>query len=53
VLLAGYPFALVGHYEMFNSRTPRTMTYCPWQERVVLSVVAVAVVSYVVLAMVH
>jgi hypothetical protein len=53
LLLAGYPFALAGHYEMFNPRTPRTMTYCPRQERVVLTVVAVAVVSYVVLAMVH
>ncbi|MFJ8212113.1 hypothetical protein [Streptomyces sp. NPDC096033] len=50
LLLAGYPFALASHYEMFNPRTRRTMTYCPRQERIVLSMVAVAVVAYVVLA---
>jgi hypothetical protein len=51
LLLAGYPFALAGHYEMFSPRTPRTMTYCPLQEQVVLS--AAAVIFYVALAMVR
>ncbi|MBA2810897.1 hypothetical protein E0500_026735 [Streptomyces sp. KM273126] len=56
LLLVGYPFALAGHYDMFNPRTGRTLTsdgkltYCPPQERNVLYVVAVAVVAYIVLA---
>lgn len=50
LLLVGYPFALAGHYDMFNRRTRRSWTYCPTQERIVLFIVAVAVVAYVVLA---
>jgi hypothetical protein len=53
LLLAGYPFALAGHYDMFNPRTSRTMVYCPRQEQVVLSAVVVAVVAYLVLARVR
>jgi hypothetical protein len=53
LLLAGYPFALAGHYDMFNRHTSRSMAYFPRQEQVVLSVVVVAVVAYVVLAIVR
>lgn len=53
LLLVGYPFALAGHYEMFNPRTSRTMTYFPRQEQIVVSAVVVAVVVYVVLAIVR
>ena len=53
LLLAGYPFALAGHYDMFNPRTSRTMAYCPRQEQIVLSTVVVAVVVYLVLAVVR
>jgi hypothetical protein len=50
LLLAGYPFALAGHYDLFNPRTSRTMAYCPRQERVVLMLVAATAVVYVALA---
>jgi hypothetical protein len=50
ILLVGYPFALAGHYDMYNFRTTRTMAYCPIQERVVLAVVAVVLAGYVSLA---
>jgi len=53
LLLTGYPFALAGHYDMYNFRTSRTMAYCPTQERVVLAVVAVALVGYVGVAAVR
>ncbi|KOG82234.1 hypothetical protein ADK78_03155 [Kitasatospora aureofaciens] len=50
LLLAGYPFALAGHYDMFNSRTHRSWTYFPGQERIALSVVGVSAVAYITLA---
>jgi hypothetical protein len=53
ILLAGYPFALAGHYDMYNFRTTRTMAYCPRQERVVLVVVAAVLVGYVGLAVIR
>jgi hypothetical protein len=53
LLLAGYPFALVGHYDLYNPRTPRTMDYCPRQVRIVLSIIAVAVTAYLVTAIVR
>ncbi|MGW7821853.1 hypothetical protein ACWGLF_27885 [Streptomyces puniciscabiei] len=49
LLLANYPFALAGHYEMYNPRSVRKMTYCPRQEKIVLSIAAMAVIVYVVL----
>ena len=50
LLLIGYPFALVGHYDMYNPRTTRTMMYCPKQERIALATVAAAVSAYLALA---
>ncbi|MGW1716020.1 hypothetical protein [Streptomyces sp. NPDC002156] len=50
LLLAGYPFALAGHYDLFNPRTYRSWTYCPRQERIVLSVVGVSAITYTALA---
>jgi hypothetical protein len=50
LLLCGYPFALAGHYEMYNPRTARSSAYCPKQERVVLSIVAFAVAVYLAMA---
>jgi hypothetical protein len=29
LLFFGYPFALVGHYDMYNRKTPRSMEYLP------------------------
>jgi hypothetical protein len=53
LLLAGYPFALAGHYDMYNPRTSRTMAYFPRQEQVVLSIVVVTVIAYLITAMVR
>ncbi|PWI19326.1 hypothetical protein DI272_38090 [Streptomyces sp. Act143] len=50
LLLAGYPFALAGHYDMFNPRTRRSWTYCPRQERIALAIVGVSAVAYTALA---
>jgi hypothetical protein len=35
LLFAGHPFALAGHYDMYNRKTPRSYHYFPVQERVV------------------
>jgi hypothetical protein len=52
VMLAFYPFALLGHYELFkppddpDDQRPR----CPGQEQIVLVVAALAVIAYLVVA---
>jgi hypothetical protein len=53
VLLLGWAFALAGHYEMYNWTTKRSYDPFPRQERIAASVVAVAVVAYVVIAIVN
>jgi hypothetical protein len=52
LLLVGYAFALAGHYDMYNPRTPRSWKYCPRQEQVVLGLVLLAAIIYIVLAVV-
>jgi hypothetical protein len=37
LLLAHYPFALAGHYELFRTGSVRTGIYCPIQEAIPLS----------------
>jgi hypothetical protein len=49
VLVAGYPFVLAGHYEMYNPNTGRSWQYFPPQERVAAAIVTVALLGYVVL----
>jgi hypothetical protein len=53
LLLIGYAVALVGHYEMFNPKTARSYVYFPRQEQIAVAFVAVAVVIYIVLALVQ
>jgi hypothetical protein len=48
LLFIGYPFALAGHYEMYNKNTERSYTYFPLQERIVLLIVSVSVIAYLV-----
>jgi len=50
LLYVGYPFALAGHYEMYNNKTPRSFAYFPMQERVAIGFVLIMVVTYVCLA---
>lgn len=49
LLLLGYAFALVGHYEMYKPG-PRSMRFFPTQERVVTMLVGIAAVGYVAAA---
>jgi hypothetical protein len=46
LLLAGYPWVLAGHYDMYGRRYPRSMDYCPPQERIALGVLGLTVVAY-------
>jgi len=48
ILYVGHCSALAGHYDMFNPRTPRSMKYFPFQERVVVGIVAAVAVAYCV-----
>lgn len=45
LLFVGYPFALAGHYDMYN-RKPRTGVYCTRQEIVAVTVVGAVVLLY-------
>jgi len=46
ILFAGHPFALAGHYEMFNPTTKRSFAYFPVQERIVVGIVCAAAALY-------
>jgi hypothetical protein len=50
VLLACYPFALAGHYELFN-REARTLPFPPFphQEKVAIVITLLAVLAYIIL----
>jgi hypothetical protein len=50
LLLTGYPFALAGHYDLFNRCTARSFDYFTYQEKVVVRVLAVATVLYLIWA---
>jgi hypothetical protein len=53
LLFVGYPFALVGHYDMYNKNTPRSYSYLPTQEKVVLILVLIAAIIYIVLSFIQ
>jgi hypothetical protein len=53
LLFIGYPFALAGHYDMYNNKTKRSYQYFPFQEKVVVAVIAVSVITYVIVAMIR
>jgi len=50
LMFVGYPFALAGHYDMYNNKTPRSYLYFPFQERVVIIIVAILATAYITLA---
>jgi hypothetical protein len=52
LLFIGYPFALAGHYDMYNKKTRRSYRYFPFQEKVVVTVIAVLAIAYVIIAMI-
>jgi hypothetical protein len=51
LLFIGYPFALAGHYDMYNRKTQRSMKYFPLQEKVVAACVLLAIVAYLIVAL--
>jgi hypothetical protein len=52
VILAFYPFALLGHYKLFRPREPFVKRpVCPWEEGIVLIGAALAVIGYIVAAL--
>lgn len=50
LLFIGYPFALAGHYDMYNKKTKRSYLYFPFQEKVVIAIVSIFVVIYLTIA---
>jgi hypothetical protein len=52
LLFMGYPFGLTGHYDMYNNRSKRSYHYFPFQENVVITVIAVLAITYVMIVMI-
>ena len=50
LLFVGWPFALAGHYDMFNCTTPRSRKYFPLQEKVAVVVILSLLIVYGVVA---
>ncbi len=50
LLFVSYPFALAGHYDMYNNKTPRSFLYFPTQEKIVIAITTFLVISYLVFA---
>ena len=51
LLFIGYPFALAGHYDMYNRKTKRSLRYFPFQEKVVAACVFLAIIAYLIVAL--
>lgn len=47
VIFIGYPFALAGHYEMYNNETSRSYSYFPFQEKIVVALISILAFSYI------
>jgi hypothetical protein len=52
LLLAGYPWVLAGHYDLYRPGHP-SMLYFPAQEKIALCLLGVAAVVYIILASVR
>lgn len=50
ILFVGYPFALAGHYDLYNSKTSHSYSYFPFQEKVVVLIIIILVVGYLLLS---
>ena len=47
IMFAGYPLALAGHYEMFNSKTARSFDKFPFQEKVAIGIIVILAIAYI------
>ena len=59
LLFVGYPFALAGHYDMYNNKTSRSLNpetgdlvYFTCQERVVVAIIGVLAIAYAIVAII-
>jgi hypothetical protein len=52
LLFISYPFALAGHYDMYNNKTPRTFLYFPTQEKIVIAITTFLVILFIVSAII-
>jgi hypothetical protein len=50
LLLTGYPFAVAGHYDLFNRSTERSFAYFTYQEKIVIGVLIFATIIYLIWA---
>ena len=53
LLFLGYPFALAGHYEMYNNISKRSRTYYPHQEKVIVRIISGLAIAYVIVAIIQ
>lgn len=53
LLFLGYPFALAGHYEMYNNASTRSRDYFPREEKVIVAIICVLAIAYVVVAIIE
>ena len=51
LLFVGHFLGLCGHYEVFDATKPRSFAYFPRQEKIIVALAALAVVSYLVALM--
>ena len=52
LLFVSYPFALAGHYDMYNNKTSRSFLYFPAQEKVVVEIKAILVILYLLFSII-
>lgn len=53
LLFVSFPFALAGHYDMYNNKTPRSFLYFTSQEKVVVAITTILVIVYLMFAVIH
>jgi hypothetical protein len=52
LLSLSYPFALAGHFDLYNNKTGCPNQYFPYQEKVVVTIIAVLAMIYILMALI-
>jgi hypothetical protein len=50
ILFIGYPFALAGHYDMFNPNTKRSFKRYTFQEIIAIVIILILAIAYIAFA---
>jgi hypothetical protein len=50
LLFIGFLFGLAGHYDMYNNKSGRSSCYFPYQEKIVVVIIAVLAITYIIIA---